>query len=397
MANNNTDIIGHLLQEVFTKPDGLKILLETLINAAMTIEAADHLKADSYERNPARLGHRNGYKPRTFASRAGKLDLNVPQVRNCLPYNPSMFNRFQRSERALYVTCAEMYFQGVSTRKVQEVLNVMCGMEVSSATVSRIASELDEKLKTFRSRRLDHIRWPYLQIDARYEKVRVDGQIAQQAALVALGITSDGRREILDWRIGDSESEDTWGRLFEDLRERGLNGLKMIVSDAHGGIRKALERHFQGAAWQQRCRVHFKRDLLRKVPWKRSGELMADITSVFEPENRSDCMLRGMVMTDKWRSRYPSVAKLLEEGLEDCLTVCPLDENIRRKMNSTNMLENLMKRLKARTRVVGIFPNRQSCDRLIGALLLEVHEQWQAADRPYLNILNHERQCKVVT
>jgi transposase-like protein len=396
MANNNTDIIGHLLQEVFTEPDGLKILLETLLGAAMTIEAAEHLKADNYQRSPRRIGYRNGYKPRTFAGRVGKLHLQVPQVRGCLPYQPSMYNRFQRSERALYVACAEMYFQGVSTRKVQDVLNVMCGMEVSSATVSRIASELDEKLKTFRSRRLDHNEWSYLQVDARYEKVRVDGHIVSQAALVAVGITSDGRREILDWRIGDSESEDTWGQLFRDLRERGLNGLKIVVSDAHSGIRKALARYFQAVRWQ-RCRVHFKRDLLRKIPWKRSGELMADIVSVFEPENRSDCMLRGMVMADKWRHAYPSVAKLLEEGLEDCLTVCSLDENIRRKMNSTNMLENLMRRLKARTRVVGIFPNRRSCDRLIGALLLEVHEEWQAADRPYLNILNASATNRIVT
>jgi putative transposase len=386
MARSYNDIIEQLLQEVFKQPEGLKIMLETLINAAMNIEAAGHIKADLYERSTARLGHRNGYKPRTFACRAGRLDLNIPQVRNCLPYTPSMFNRFQRSERALYVTCAEMYFQGVSTRKVQDVLTTMCGLDVSSATVSRVASELDEKLKTFRCRRLDHIRWPYLQIDARYEKVRVDGHIVSQAALVAVGITSEGSREVLDWRIDDSESEDTWGRLFEDLKERGLNGLEIVVSDAHSGIRKALSRYFQGAAWQ-RCRVHFKRDLLHKVPWKRSRELLADIASVFEPEDRNDCMLRGMVTADKWRSRYPAVSKLLEEGLEDCLTVCHLDEHIRRKLSSTNMLENLMRRIRKRTRVVGIFPNRQSCDRLIGSLLLETHEQWQSADRPYLYTL----------
>lgn len=386
MAKIDNDGIGHLLQEVFTQRSALKTLLETLLDAAMTAEAAEHLKADSYQRSPSRLGHRNGYKPRTIASRIGKLRLQVPQTRNCPPYQPSMFNRFQRSERALLVTCAEMYFQGVSTRKVQDVLDVMCGMDISSATVSRIACELDGKLIAFRSRRLDPPEGPYLQIDARYEKVRVNGHIVSQAVLVAAGITADGRREILDWRIGDSESEDTWGQLFKDLKDRRLRGLRIIVSDAHNGIRKAIARHFQAVAWQ-RCRVHFKRQLLRKVSWKYYHELMADIVSVFEPEQRGECMLRGMEMAEKWRSSYPSVAKLLEDGLEDCLTVCSLDAVVRRKINSTNMLENLMRRIKARSRVVGIFPNRQSCDRLVGALLLEVHEGWQAAERAYLNIL----------
>jgi transposase-like protein len=279
-----------------------------------------------------------------------------------------------------------MYFQGVSTRKVQDVLDVMCGMDISSATVSRIACELDEKLIAFRARRLDHTEYPYLQIDARYEKVRVNGHIVSQAVLVAAGITADGGREILDWRIGDSESEDTWGQLFKDLKDRRLKGLRIIVSDAHNGIRKAIARHFQAVAWQ-RCRVHFKRQLLRKVPQKCYRELMADVVSVFEPEQRSECMLRGMEMAEKWRCLYPSVAKLLEDGLEDCLTVCSLDAVIRRKLNSTNMLENLMRRIKKRSRVVSIFPNRQSCDRLVGALLLEVHESWQASERAYLNIL----------
>lgn len=386
MAKIDNDSIRHLLQEVFTQNSAIKTLLETLLDSAMTAEAAEHLRADSYQRSPSRLGHRNGYKPRTIASRIGKLNLRIPQTRNCPPYQPSMFNRFQRSERALLIACAEMYFQGVSTRKVQDVLDVMCGMDISSATVSRIACELDEKLTAFRCRRLDKNEYPYLQIDARYEKVRVNGHIVSQAVLVAVGITADGRREILDWRVGDSESEDTWGQLFKDLKDRRLRGLKLIVSDAHKGIGKAIARHFQAVPWQ-RCRVHFKRQLLRKVPQKLYRELMADVVSVFEPEQRNECMLRGMEMAEKWRCSYPSVSKLLEDGLEDCLTVCSLDAGIRRKMNSTNMLENLMRRIKKRSRVVSIFPNRQSCDRLVGALLLEVHEGWQASERAYLNIV----------
>jgi len=296
-----------------------------------------------------------------------------------------MFARWQRSERALLVACAEMYFQGVSTRKVQDVLDSMCGAEVSAATVSRVAAELDERLADFRTRRLDAGAYPYLMIDARYENVRVDGRVVSQAVLVAVGFTAEGRREILDWRLGDSESEETWGRMFRDLKDRGLSGLALVTSDAHGGIRKALARHFQGVAWQ-RCRVHFKRELARKVSYKVLKELMTDVAAVFEPAERTECLRRGEEMAARWEGRYPAVARMLREGLEDCLTVLAFPQPHRRRLASTNMLENLMKRLKARTRVVGVFPGRGSCDRLVGALLVEVHEDWTLEERPWFNM-----------
>jgi len=209
MAKGNDDIIGQLLQEVFTERDGLKHFLEGVINKAMQSEVAQHLAADEYQRTSKRRGYRNGVKPRQLSTRVGSLELSVPQSRGCDPYHPSMFARWQRSERALLVACAEMYFQGVSTRKVQNVLDQMCSSEISSATVSRIAAELDEKLLSFRHRRLDTTEYPYLHIDARYEKIRVESRVVSQAVLVAVGFTAEGRREILDWRIGDSESEDT--------------------------------------------------------------------------------------------------------------------------------------------------------------------------------------------
>jgi transposase-like protein len=386
MAKDNNDIIGQLLQEVFTDRDGLKRMLELLVNNAMRAELAEHVKADAYQRSSGRLGHRNGFKPRTLATRIGKLDLRVPQSRNCEAYRPTMFNRWQRSERALLIACAEMYFQGVSTRRVQDVLEQMCGMDISAATVSRIASELDEKLVVFRRRRLDNTEYQFLHIDARYEKVRVQGHIISQAVLVVVGIDSFGFRRILDWRIADSESLQSWGQLFKDLKDRGLTGLKMVTSDAHKGIRAAIDRYFQGVIWQ-RCRVHLKRELLRKIAWRYYHELLGDIAAVFMPEDRVECLRRSREMADKWRDRYPAVAKLLEEGIEDCLAVCSLPVELRKKMSSTNMMENIMKQLKARSRVVGIFPNRDSCDRLMGALLLEIDEQWQAEDKPYLRVL----------
>jgi putative transposase len=385
MAQGNDDRVSSLLQEVFSDRDGLRRFLEVLVNQGMQAEVAEHLGADRHERSDSRRGHRNGTKSRQLGTRVGRLELSVPQTRGCEPYHPSMFARWQRSERALLVACAEMYFQGVSTRKVQDVLDEMCGMEISAATVSRVASELDEKLATFRSRRLDLTEYRYLLIDARYEKVRVDGHVVSQAVLVATGVTCEGRREVLDWRLGDSETEATWAEMFRTLKDRGLKGLELIVSDAHGGIRAAMTRHFQGVSWQ-RCRVHFFREMMKKVSYKVLPELVKELRGVFAGEDRKECLRRGEEMASTWEGRYPAVGKMLREGLEDCLTVLALPETHRRRLNSTNVMESLMKRIKARTRVAGVFPNRASCDRLVGAVLLEVDEEWSLERAAYVGM-----------
>ena len=387
MAVMNDDRLGELLQEVFSSKEGMKQVLQYLLGQAMSAEVDAHVGAAHHERTDLRQGYRNGTKPRRLKTRVGELALSVPQVRGCAPYHPSMFGRWQRSERALLVACAEMYFQGVSTRNVTEVLDAMCDGEISSATVSRVAQELDEKLLAFRHRRLDATEWPYLHIDARYEKVRVNGRVVSQAVLVAVGFSSDGRREVLDWRVGDSESEATWGEMFRQLKDRGLKGLRLVTSDAHGGIVAAMRRHFQGVAWQ-RCRVHFKRELGKKVSYKVQKELLADLVVVFAPEERQECLRRSEEMACKWESRYATVATMLREGLEDCLSVLDFPEHHRKRLQSTNMLENLMRRLKKRSRVVGVFPNRRSCDRLLGAQLIEVHEKWSVEERGYFNMGN---------
>ncbi len=385
MAENSIDGLVAAVQGAFASEPGLRRLLELLAGAAMAQEVTAHLKAAPHERSGARRGHRNGHKPRKLKTRVGELELSVPQVRGCEPYHPSLFGKWQRSERALLVACAEMYFQGVSTRNVREVLESMCAGEISAMTVSRVAAELDEKLAAFRSRRLDHTSWPYLKIDARYEKVRIDGKVISQAVLTTAGITSSGRREILDWRVADSESEASWGELFRGLKDRGLSGVRLVVSDAHGGIRSALARHVQGVAWQ-RCQVHFKRELCAKVSYKRAKELMRDLLAVLAPAERAECLRRAEEMAAKWAGSHPAVAAMLRSGLEDCLAVLSFPADHRRRLTSTNLLENLMRRLKKRTRVVGVFPNRASCDRLIGALLLEVHEQWQVEGQRFYNM-----------
>jgi putative transposase len=385
MAVENIDGIAGLLQEVFGDAQKLRELLQTLVNIGMREEVALHVGAAEHERRLGRRGHRNGSKPRKLATRLGELSLSVPQVRGCEPYHPSMFARWQRSERALLVACGEMYFQGVSTRNVQAVLQEMCGMELSPATVSRVAAELDEKLSAFRARRLDYTRWTYLMLDARYEKVRVEGRVISQAVLVTVGFTCDGRREVLDWRVGDSESEQHWGEVFRSLKDRGLGSVELVVSDAHRGIRSAISRHLQGAAWQ-RCRVHFKREMGRRVSYKRLRELNQDLAAVFAPQDKSECLLRAREMAQKWESLAPAVAAMLGEGIEDCLTVLSFPEHHRRRLTSTNLLENIMKRLKKRTRVVCVFPNRAACERLIGSQLLELHEIWQTEPKHYFNM-----------
>jgi putative transposase len=248
-----------------------------------------------------------------------------------------------------------------------------------------VAAELDEKLSEFRDRRLDHTAWTYLMLDARYEKVRIDGKVVSQAVLTTVGFTAAGRREVLDFRVCDSESEQTWGEVFRSLKDRGLKGLEAIVSDAHRGIRAAIARHFQGVIWQ-RCRVHYKREMGRKVSYKKLKEVNRDLAAVFAGDSQAECLRRGEEMATSWEKQSPAVAAMLRDGLEDCLAVEQLPEHHRRRLRSTNLLENMMKRLKKRTRVVGVFPNRAACQRLIGAQLLELHEQWQTEANAYFNM-----------
>jgi len=385
MAMDSIGLDGSLVEGLFKDKEALPLLLEAICRAAMEQEVSRHVGAAPHERTASRVGRRNGYKPRTLKTRVGEVELSVPQVRGCEPYHPSLFGRWQRSERALLVACAEMYFQGVSTRNVREVLEAMCDGDVSATTVSQVARELDEKVAAFRGRRLDEHEYPYVKVDARYEKVRLDGRVVSQAVLVTMGYTEAGRREVLDFRLGDSESESTWAGVFIDLKGRGLKGVKLLVSDAHQGIVAAARRHLQGVAWQ-RCRVHFMRELARKVSYKQARELMAEARAVFAGDSRRECLLRAEGMALRWDPSNAGVSRLLREGLEDCLAVLEFPEDHRRRLASTNELENLMKRLKKRTRVVGVFPSRPSCERLIGSQLLEVHEQWLTEETARFNM-----------
>lgn len=371
-------------QGIFVERESLARMIELTVRNILDEEVSRHIGAGVYERTSERRDYRNGYKPRSMKTSVGDLRFEVPQVREGT-FKPSLFERYQRTERALISAMQEMYVQGVSTRKVTEVMEAICGFDVSVAQVSKASCELDEEIKRFRERRLSDYEYPYLMVDARYEKLRRNGRIVNIAVMIVIGISDEGKREILGYYAGDSESESSWSEVFKDLKDRGIKGVEMITSDAHKGIISAMRKHFQGVAWQ-RCRVHLMRELINKVSWRDARELIKDLKSVFVSEEKEQCLKTAEEVSAKWEIRYSSVSKSLLAGVEDTLTVLSLPGSHRRKLHSTNMLERIMRTIKARTRVISIFPNESSCERLIGALLIEKNEEWLSESKRYLNM-----------
>lgn len=365
--------------------DLLRSMVRTVLQSVLEEEMEHHVGAARHARSAERVAHRNGYKPRTIKSRVGEIELEVPQVRGGEPYHPSMFARWQRSERALLVACAEMYFLGVSTRKVADVLEKMGGFTLSATTVSRVAMELDEQIAVFRERRLDHHTWAYLIVDACYLKVRRGKRIVSMAVLVVGGVNEQGEREILTWRVGDVESEETWGEVFRELKRRGLGGVEVIVSDGHEGIQAAVAKHFTGASWQ-RCWVHFLRNALKKVSYKHYRALLDDLRAARRIEDVGLRAQEVAALADRWEAVSEKLANQIREQYEQTMTVSDLPSEHQRKLYTTNLLERVMEEIKRRTHVIGIFPNEASCDRLVGARLMEMHEDWQCASRRYLNM-----------
>lgn len=377
-----------LLNGLFIDPSALAQGLRLLVSTVLESKRDNHLGAGPYERAESRSGMRNGYKPRTMNTRVGKLTFQVPQVRDCPePFHHGLFERYQRSEKALLVTLQEMYVKGVSTRDVADVMQKMGGYHLSPQAVSRAAAELDEAVKHWRERRLDSAAYPYVLVDARFEKVRVAGHVVSMAAMVVVGVNAQGVREVLGMYTGDTESEETWSEVFRDLKARGLKGVRLLVSDAHLGIRRAASKHLQAVPWQ-RCRVHYMRELLAKVPFKQRGELGADLKAAYASGEAGQCMLAAAELAAKWEPRCAKVARALREGFEDTLTVARMDlpEEHRRKLHSTNMVERLNRELKRRSRVASIFPNDASMVRLLGSVLMETDEKWRSQSRLYLNM-----------
>jgi len=349
-------------------------LLRILINNVMQVERSKYLQAEEYERTEDRKGHANGYKPKTVRTRIGEITFAVPQVREGGFY-PSALEKGLRSERALVTTLAEMYVQGVSTRKVKAITEELCGIEISAMQVSRAAAQLDEVLQEWRERPLGEI--AYLYVDALYEKVREVGQVRDAAVLVATGITPEGERQVLGVSVSLSEHETHWRTFFKSLKDRGLNGVKLVISDDHEGLGAARRAVFGSVPWQ-RCQFHLQQNAGAYVPKQAMRfEVAADIRSMFNAPDRKTAEEYLQATIQKYAISAPRLSAWLEENLAEGFTIFDFPLEHRRSIRTTNSLERINKEIRRRTRVVGVFPNEASCLRLISALLMETSEEWQ--------------------
>jgi putative transposase len=374
-----------LVQEaLLNNPGFLREIVERVLQELLEAEMTEHVGAAPYERAEGRTGHRNGHKPRALRTRVGTLNLLVPQDREG-SFSPRLFTRYQRNEKALVLALMEMYVEGVSTRKVKEVTEVLCGTSFSKSLVSRLAGGLDSELERWRNRPLEAKAYPYLFVDARYEKVRIDHQVVSQGVLLVSGVREDGFREILGVEVADTESEATYRELFRSLKARGLSGVELVVSDDHEGLKAAVFRHFQGASWQ-RCQVHYARNLLGMVSAARRKGLAADLRAIFAATSRERALEMATSVARRWREKgNEKVAEHIEEHVEECLTCLAFPESHRRRIRTTNGQERLNQEIKRLTRVVRIFPNRAACLRLVTALAVEQSEEW-VTGRRYLDM-----------
>lgn len=380
MAQLNSKISQEIM-EVFVQnglQDGLALTVQTLLNEVMKAQRTEHLQAEPYERTEHRRDQANGFKPKTITTRLGELSLLVPQTRNAQFY-PSAIEKGIRSERALFAAIAEMYIQGVSTRKVNAILQELCGSEVSSTQVSRIVKLLDEELIEWRNRPLGV--FPQIMADARYEKVRYGGSVRDLAVIWAIGIREDGKREILGVSVSLSEAEIHWRDFFKTLLHRGLHGVAYIVSDDHPGLKNALQSVFPNMAWN-RCHTHLARNAQDHIAKKENKDLVAqDIRDILAASSLKSAKANLAAFLKSWQSKEPKLIRWAEENIPDGFAVFELPKNHRRYLRTTNLIERFNQELKRRSRVVRIFPNEASCLRLMSALLMDFHEDWSTGRR----------------
>ena len=360
----------------------LRGLMRTALQEVLEVEMAEALGAEKGERTSSRLGYRSGYYGRTLVTRIGKLELRVPQDR-AGRFSTELFERYQRSERALVAALAEMYVQGVSTRKVKKITEELCGHSFSASSISAINQRLDEALAQFAGRPLAEP-FPYLIVDARYERVREAGVISSQAVLIAIGVDWDGRRQVLAVELASRESRSSWRDFLLALRGRGLNGVEFVVADDHAGLRAALREALPEAAYQ-RCYVHFLRNALDYLPRRVNDDCLQELRWLYDRRDLSEARRDLAAWLGKWSAKYSRLTGWVEENIDETLTFYRLPRQHHKHLKSTNMLERLNEEIKRRTYVVRIFPNAESCLRLVRALAVEIHENWLEQHR-YLNM-----------
>ena len=360
----------------------IRAVVRAALQEVLEAEMTEAVGAGKGERTPSRLGYRSGYYDRTLITRVGKLELRVPQDRDGR-FSTELFERYQRSERALVAALAEMYVQGVSTRKVKAITEELCGHSFSASSISTINKKLDESLAQFASRRLGEA-FPYMILDARYEKVREAGVIASQAVLVAIGVDWDGRRQVLGVELANRESRSSWRDFLLSLRERGLHGVEFVVADDHAGLKASIREVLPEAAYQ-RCYVHFLRNALDYVPRKVDDDCLQELRWLYDRRDLAEARADLAGWISKWQAKYARLVAWVEDNIDETLSFYRLPRQHHKHLKSTNMLERLNEEIKRRTHVVRIFPNAESCLRLIRALCVETHENWLEAHR-YLNM-----------
>lgn len=385
MALDQSALLDLLAQLKLTDvPDRIRVATETLYQELIDAEATAFIGAGPFERSADRSALRNGSRPRTLSTTAGDLELKIPKLRQG-SFFPALLERRRRVDQALFAVVMEAYLHGVSTRKVDDLVKAL-GAEsgVSKSEVSRICAGLDAEVAQFRDRSLTALEYPYVFLDATYCKARVNHRIVSQAVVVAFGVAADGRREVLGFDVGDTENETFWTEFLRSLRSRGLGGVKLVISDAHTGLKKAISTVFQGVAWQ-RCRVHFMRNVLAVVP-KASGEMVASIIrTIFAQPDSEHVQKQFAEVTTMLNRSHPKVAAMLDDAQPDLLAFASFPTRHWRQIWSTNPLERVNKELKRRTDVVGVFPNPAALLRLAGSVLIEQHDEWEAGERRYFS------------
>jgi putative transposase len=389
MAKPRMDLsafVGKLLEE--QDGDVLREGVRVLAQALMESEVTTLVGAERHERSDERTAYRNGTRIRSWDTRVGTVDLAIPKVRPGT-YFPSLLQPRRRAEQALLTVVQEAYVHGVSTRKVDDLVKALGLDGISKSEVSRICADLDPVVEAFRTRPLMG-EYPYVWLDATYHKVRIDNRVVSQATVVAIGVTLDGERQILGVDVGASEDRSFWTAFLRSLVKRGLAGVRLVISDAHEGLKHAIATVLSGAAWQ-RCRVHFMRNLLATVPQAMREPIAAIVRTIFAQPDHASALTQLHKVSDGLRARFPQAAALLEEAAEDILAHKHFPEEHRRQLHSTNPLERLNKEIKRRSNVVGIFPNVRATIRLVGAILLEQDDEWAVAERRYFSIESMKR------
>ena len=372
--------------EMLRTADGgelMRRLLGGVLQAVVDAEATAHIGAGPHERTDARTTQRNGTRDKLVTTAAGDMTVKIPKVRTG-SFFPALLAPRRRIDVALHAVVMQAYVEGVSTRRVDDLVIAMGGTGISKSEVSRICAQLDAEVAIWRTRTVDHIAFPYVFLDATYCKVRINSRVVSQAVVIATGVSADGRREVLGCATGDSETEAFWTEFLRDLRDRGLSGVQLVISDAHSGLVNAVAAVLQGAGWQ-RCRVHFMRNVLAKVTKGHAEMVAATIRTIFAQPGQAEVRDQVDLVADMLTGQFPAVAQMLLDAKADLTAFADFPHAHWTKIWSTNPLERLNREVKRRTDVVGIFPNPAALLRLSGCVLIEAHDEWQDSDRRYLS------------